>query len=247
MALPTDREQFKDYCLRRLGYPVIDINASEEQIQDRIDDALVYYQDYHYDATERVLYRHQITADDVTNRYITMPQSIIGVSDILPINSSGRSDGLFNLEYQIRLNDMYHMASTPLLPFYVVQLQLANLQQMFNGKQPIRYNRHVNKLHIDTSWGTRLNTGDYIVVDCHQIADPDTYTDVWADRWLARYATALIKRQWGQNLSKFNGTAMLGGVTLNGPELFSTAIAEQQKLEEEIRLNYEEPAHMQQG
>jgi len=164
MALPTDREQFKDYCLRRLGYPVIDINVSEEQIQDRIDDALVYYQDYHYDATERVLYRHQITADDVTNRYITMPQSIIGVSDILPINSTGSSNGLFNLEYQIRLNDMYHMASTPLLPFYIVQLQLANLQQMFNGKQPIRYNRHVNKLHIDTNWGSKLNTGDTLLL-----------------------------------------------------------------------------------
>ena len=247
MALPTDREQFKDYCLRRLGYPVIDINVSEEQIQDRIDDALVYYQDYHYDATERVLYRHQITADDVTNKYITMPQSIIGVSDILPINTSGRSSGLFNLEYQIRLNDMYHMASTPLLPFYIVQLQLANLQQMFNGKQPIRYNRHVNKLHIDTNWGSKLNTGDYIVVDCHQITDPDTYTDVYNDYFLKKYLTALLKMQWGMNLLKFEGMVMPGGVTFNGRQLFDDANEEITRLEEEARLNWEQPVDFMTG
>lgn len=242
MALPTNREQFKDYCLRRLGYPVIDINASEEQIQDRIDDALLYYQDYHYDATERALYRHQVTADDITNTYITLPQEIIGVSDILPLNTSGRSSGLFNLEYQIRLNDMYHMASTPLLPFYIVQLQLANLQQMFNGKQPIRYNRHVNKLHIDTNWSTKFSVGDYIVVDCHRIADPDTYPDVWADRWLARYATALIKKQWGQNLTKFEGLQLPGGVQFNGLKIFDDAAAEIQLLEDEMIMKYSLPA-----
>ena len=108
MALPTNREQFKNYCLRRLGYPVIDINASEEQIQDRIDDALLYYQDYHYDATERALYRHQVTADDITNTYITLPQEIIGVSDILPLNTSGRSNGLFNLCNSPRIDLFQH-------------------------------------------------------------------------------------------------------------------------------------------
>lgn len=241
MALPTNRIEFKNYCLKRLGSPVIDINVSEDQIEDRIDDALLYYQDYHYDATERVLYRHQVTDADKTNRYITMPQGIIGVSDLLPLNNTGRSSGLFNLEYQIRLNDLYHMASTPLLPFYVVQLQLANLQQMFNGKQPIRYNRHVNKLYVDMDWDTKVATGDYIVIDCHQIADPDTYPDVWADRWLARYATALIKRQWGQNLSKFDGLQLPGGVTFNGEKLFDDAAAEIQLLEDEMIMKYSLP------
>ena len=241
MALPTNREQFKNYCLRRLGYPVIDINASEEQIQDRIDDALLYYQDYHYDATERALYRHLVTEEDKTNRYITLPQEIIGVSDILPINSTGFSRGLFNLEYQIRLNDMYHMASTPLLPFYIVQLQLANLQEMFNGKQPIRYNRHVNKLHIDTNWSSKFAAGDYIIVDCHRIVDPDEYSDVWADRWLARYATALIKRQWGQNLTKFEGLQLPGGVTFNGLKIFDDAAAEIQLLEDEMIMKFSLP------
>ena len=96
-------------------------------------------------------------------------------------------------------------------------------------------------------WKTDITAGEHLIFEVYRELDPDTHTDMYDDLYLKRYATTLIKRQWGQNLSKFSGTAMLGGVTLNGPELFSTAIAEQQRLEEEIRSNYEEPAHMQQG
>ena len=197
MAVPTTREQFKDYCLRRLGYPVIDINVSTEQIDDRIDDSLLYYHDYHFDGSERILLKHQVTQQNMDDSYIQMGQDIIGVSDLLPLNSSSSSSSLFNLNYQIHLNDMYYTQATPLLPYYMVKMQLANLHKMFVGEQSLRYNRHVNKLHIDMDWGSRLSVGDYIVIDCYRIADPEVYSDVWNDRWLQRYATAQIKRQWG--------------------------------------------------
>ena len=241
MAKPTTRELFKDYCLRRLGYPVIDINVSEEQIQDRIDDALLYYQDYHFDGTERVYYKHVVTTDDVTNSYLPMPQEIIGVSDILPINSNSSSSSLFNLEYQIHLNDAYYMSATQLQSYYMTMLQISNLQEMFNGKQPIRYNRHINKLHIDMNCGTKITTNDYIIVDCHRIVDPDVYTDVWADRWLSRYTTALIKKQWGSNLTKFEGLQLPGGATFNGIKIFDDASAEVQTLEDEMISTYSLP------
>ena len=121
------------------------------------------------------------------------------------------------------------------------------LDHILVGEKPMRFNHLSNRLFIDMDWGTDITAGEYLIMEVYRKLNPDDNTDMYDDIYLKRYTTALIKRQWGQNLSKFNGTAMLGGVTLNGPELFSTAIAEQQKLEEEIRLNYEEPAHMQQG
>jgi len=111
----------------------------------------------------------------------------------------------------------------------------------------MRFNHLSNRLFIDMDWSRDITAGEYLIIEVFRKLDPDTHTDMYDDIYLKRYTTALIKKQWGQNLSKFSGTAMLGGVTLNGPELFSTAIQEQRQLEDEIRLNYEEPPHMQQG
>jgi len=243
VAVPTTREQFKDYCLRRLGYPVVDINVSKEQIEDRIDDALLYYHDYHFDGSERVLLKHQVTQENINNSYIQMDQSIIGVVDLLPLNSSSSSSSLFNLNYQIHLNDMYHAQATPLLPYYMVKMHIANMQKMFVGEQNLRYNRHVNKLHIDMDWGSRLSSGDYIVIDCYKLTDPDVYTDVWNDRWLQRYATAQIKRQWGQNLIKFEGMQLPGGVQFNGQKIHDDAVEEINRLEEEMIISYSLPVN----
>lgn len=241
MAIPSTREQFKDYCLRRLGAPVIDINVDDEQVEDRIDEALQYYQDYHFDGSERILYRHQVTAEDITNRYITIPQSIIAINTILDINSSTSVSSMFNVRYQMHLNDLWDISSSSYLYYHMALTHIASLQEIFEGKKPIRYNRHVNKLHIDMDWSHDISAGQYIIVDCYSVTDPNIYGDVWGDRWLSRYASALIKRQWGQNLTKFEGLQLPGGVQFNGIKILDDAQAEIDKLEQEMITSYSLP------
>jgi hypothetical protein len=154
---------------------------------------------------------------------------------------------MFDVRYQLRLNDLYDFSSTSIVHYQMTMQHLDFLDHVLVGEKPMRFNHLSNRLYIDQDWATDITAGEYMIMEVYRRLDPATYTDMYDDIYLKRYTTALIKRQWGQNLSKFNGTAMLGGVTLNGPELFSTAIAEQQRLEEEIRSNYEEPAHFQQG
>ena len=241
MAVPSTREEFKAYCLRRLGDPVIDINVDDEQVEDRIDEALAYYQDYHFDGTERVLVKHVVTASDKTNGYITLANSIIGVNSILDIGQAAQSSNLFNIRYQIHLNDLFDLSASSYVPYVTAMTHVSFLEELFVGKKPIRYNRHVNKLHIDMDWVNDIATGEYIVIDCYRIADPNTYSDVWGDRWLARYATALIKQQWGSNLSKFENIQLPGGITFNGVKILDDAQAEIAKLEEEMIISYSLP------
>tara|TARA_Y100000593_G_C4286068_1_gene325536 strand:- start:97 stop:840 length:744 start_codon:yes stop_codon:yes gene_type:complete len=241
MAVPTTRSAFKSYCLRRLGEPVIDINVDDEQVEDRIDDALKYYQDYHFDGTERVLVKHVVTSSDKTNGYITLSDSVIGVNRILDIGQAAQSSNLFNIRYQLHLNDLFDLSAASFVPYVAAMRHVENLEEIFVGKKPIRYNRHVNKLHIDMDWTGDINTGEYIIVDAYQIVDPSTYTEVWSDRWLAKYATALIKKQWGSNITKFEGMQLPGGLTFNGLKIYDDAESEIQKLEEEMIINYSLP------
>ena len=268
MATPTTKATFKEYCLRSLGKPVIDINVDEDQIDDRIDEAVQYFAQYHVDGVERMYLKYLVTADDITrmttdasesvtdnsvtttwkraDNFLVVPSSVISVVNVFPL--SDRSNlNMFDVKYQLRLNDLYDFSSTSIVHYEMTMRHLDFLDHILVGEKPMRFNHLSNRLFIDMDWKTDITAGEYLIMEVYRKLDPDTFTDVYDDIYLKRYATALIKRQWGQNLSKFNGTAMLGGVTLNGPELFSTAIQEQQKLEEEIRLNYEEPAHMQQG
>jgi hypothetical protein len=241
MAAPTTRDQFKEYCLRRLGKPVIEINVDEDQVEDRIDDALRYYWDYHFDGTERQYYKHQVTADDVTNKYITLPDNIIGAVSVFSIGDpSVRSDDLFNIRYQIALNDLYTLTSVSLVPYYTTFMHLGLIQELLVGKQPIRFNRHRNKCYIDMDWNT-VNLGEYLLIDAYEIVDPATYTDVWKDQWLMRYSTALIKRQWGSNLTKFIGLNLPGNVQFNGEKIYDDAVAEIDKLETEMINSYSLP------
>lgn len=241
MAKPTTREEFKQHCLRRLGDGAIDINVTDEQLEDRIDEALLYYQDYHFDGTERILYKHQITETDVTNRYITLPQDIIGVANMLDIGQAVQSSNLFNIRYQIHLNDLFDLSASSYVPYVTAMTHVRNLEELFVGKKPIRYNRHVNKLHVDMDWEHDVRPGEYLILEAYRITDPDNYSDVWADRWLAQYATALIKRQWGNNLSKYEGMQLPGGLTFNGQRILDEAREEIAKLEEEMITSYSLP------
>lgn len=241
MATPTTRKEFTEYCLRRLGKPVIDINVDGDQVEDRIDEALKYYWDYHFDGTEKMYYKYKLTAEDITNKYITLPQNIIGAVSIFPVGQSLSSNNLFNIRYQIALNDLYDLTATTMVPYYMAMQHIQFLEQMLVGQQPIRYNRHTNKLYIDMSWD-RVNVDDYLIVEAYQIVDPSEYADVWSDRWLARYATALIKRQWGDNITKYDGVPLPGGLKFNGTKIRDDAQTEIDKLEEEMINSYSIPA-----
>jgi len=241
MAIPSSRQEFKDYVLRSLGRPVIEINVDDDQVEDRIDQALKYYGDYHFDATERTYYKHQVTDADKVNKYITLPENIIGAVSIFSIGDpSVRADDLFNIRYQIALNDLYTLTSVSLVPYYMVMQHLATIQELLVGRQPIRFTRHRNRLMVDMDWAT-LSTGEYLLVEAYEVIDPEVYTDVWGDRWLALYTEQLIKRQWGTNLKKYDGMQMPGGITFNGQKIYDEADADIKRMEEEMIMNYSLP------
>jgi hypothetical protein len=241
MATVTTREGLKEYCLRRLGAPVIEINVEENQIEDRIDDAFQFYREYHYDAVEMVYLKHQFTSTDITNQYISVPDTVVGVSRVLPF--SNRSDGtnMFSIRYQILLNDLYSLMSTNIIYFYQVKQELELINQILVGVKPIRFNRHMNRLHIDMDWSSDAVPGDYIIVECYRILDPETYRDVYNDMFLKRYCTALIKRQWGENLKKFNGVQLPGGVSINADQIYQDALTEITQIEAEMQSRFELP------
>ena len=268
MAVPSTKATFKEYCLRALGKPVIDINVDDDQVDDRIDEAIQYFAQYHVDGVERMYLKYLVTADDITrmttdtsesvtdnsvtttykraDNFLVVPSSVISVVNVFPLSDRANLN-MFDVRYQLRLNDLYDFSSTSIVHYEMTMRHLDFLDHILVGEKPMRFNHLSNRLFIDMDWGTDITAGEYLIIEVFRKLDPDTYTDIYDDIYLKRYTTALIKKQWGQNLSKFSGTAMLGGVTLNGPELFSTAIQAQRQLEDEIRLNYEEPPHMQQG
>jgi hypothetical protein len=241
MANPTTRQEFKEYCLRKLGKPVIEINVDDDQIEDRIDEALKYYWDYHFDGSEKEYYKHQIVTDDITNKYIILPENIIGAVSIFPIGDpSIRADDIFNIRYQIALNDLYTLTSVSLVPYYMAMQHLATVSDLLIGQQPIRYSRNKNKLFIDMDWN-KVKVGEFLIVEAYSIVDPAIYIDVWKDRWLSRYATALIKKQWGNNLKKFTGLQLPGGVGFSGQQIYDEAEEEIEKMEQEMIMNYSLP------
>ncbi|MBT3544672.1 MAG: hypothetical protein HN488_04930 [Saprospiraceae bacterium] len=248
MAKPNSRSTFIDYCLRALGAPVIEINVDEDQIDDRVEEALQFYQEYHSDAMEKVFLKHQITADDITNGYIPINDLITNVMRVFPFTDT-TTNPLFDVKYQMRLNDVWSLGYMGSLAEYEMAQQYLSMLDMIldNGDKHVDFNRHRNTLRIDMDWSNEVAVGDYIVVECYRILDPETYTDVYNDYYLKKYATALIKRQWGINLSKFEGMVMPGGVTFNGRQMFDDATAELEKLEEEVRLNWELPVDFYTG
>lgn len=241
MAIPTTKAEFKAYCLRKLGAPVIEINVDDDQVDDRVDEALRYYWDYHFDGSEKIYYKHQVTEQDRQNKYITLPENVIGAVSVFSLGDPMvRSDDLFNIRYQIALNDLYTLTSVSMIPYYMVMEHLSLITEMLVGKHPIRYSRHKDRLYVDMDWNTVKN-GEYLLVEAYEVVDPDVYTDAWNDRWLQNYATALIKRQWGANLTKFTGMSLPGGVQFNGEKIYNDAVDEIAKMEQEMISSYSLP------
>ena len=265
MAVPNTKSTFKEYCLRSLGKPVIEINVDDDQVDDRIDEALQYFAQYHYDGVERVYLKHAITqaeidraatntsetaTDKVDNTitaawtegkgFLPVPDSVMSVVKIFDFTDKNTTN-MFDVRYQLRLNDLYDFSSESIIHYEMTRQHLDYLDHILVGEKPIRFNQHQNRLYIDMDWTNDLAVGEFLIIEAYRKLNPDTYTDIYDDIYLKRYATALIKRQWGANLSKFEGVQMLGGVTLNGAKLFEEAQADIEKLEEQIQLAYELP------
>ena len=309
--------------MRRLGFPVIEINVDDDQVEDRIDDALQYFQEYHFDGVERLYLTHKVTTaelkftglstpsfennemlvgntsgatcilytisgttaritnvkgaftagetvtgstsgfsraiastsfytpGDIQNGYLPLPDSVIGVIRVLPVNgpSSGMNNrnNMFDLIYQFRLNDMYNLLSADMVYYTQVQQHLSMLDMLLVGDRSFKYNRKMDKMYIDMNWEEVLNPDDFIVIECYRILDPSTYTQVYDDMFLKRYATALIKRQWGENMKKFGGIQLPGGVILNGREIYEEAVEEITTIENEMQLKSELPVDFMVG
>jgi hypothetical protein len=248
MATITTREEFKQYCLRRLGAPVIDINVDDDQVEDRIDDALQYWQDYHFDGMQKVYYIHKLTQEDINNKFLSLSNitdtsnnatTVLGVTRIFPVQDSQSSINMFDLRYQLRLNELYDFTSASYINFTMTQQHLRSLELMFTGEVPIRFQRATEKLYIDWAWGaSEAPVGTTVIAECYTSINPDFYGKVWNDRWLKEYSTALIKRTWGNNMKKFGGLQLPGGVTLNGKETYDEAVEEIQALELDMEKNY---------
>lgn len=305
MAKPTTRTQFKDYCLKKLGHPVIQINVDDDQVEDRIDDALSYWHDYHFDGCKQIYMKHKIQQADIDRGWIYCPDSVLFVTGVMPIDQSNSSINMFDLRYQLRLHDLYDFTSVSYVSYEITMQHIRTLNLLFSGTPLFRFNRHQNKLFLDIDWTRDVRPGEYVVINAYRRLDPDNQqmrgtvstvagsntvigtssafdedmlngdeisiggetrrildissptvmnvspemvstdsgltiiksgvTDVWNDRFLKRYATAMIKLQWGNNLSKFAGIQMPGGVTLDGVRIASEAQAEIDKMEEEMQ------------
>ena len=305
MAAPVTRTEFKDYCLRRLGFPVIQINVDDDQVDDRIDDALQFFHDYHFDGVEKIYMKHRITQDDIDRKFIYCPDPVIFVTKIFPFDDSNSSINMFDLRYQLRLHDLYDFTSVSYVSYEITMQHITTLNMLFSGYPQHRFNRHQNKIFLDIDWSRDATLGEYVVIECYRKLAPDTViltgtvtatntsnvmtgtgttfdqqilegdiitvggqdvqvnriisptqaylttnlttsvttatatktgvSDVWDDRFLKQYATALIKYQWGTNLSKFAGVQMPGGVTLDGPRIMAEAQVEIDKIETEMQ------------
>jgi hypothetical protein len=269
MAQPTTRAEFTEWCLRKLGKPVIEINVDDDQVEDRLDESLSYYWDYHFDGAERIYLSYGINEDDIDNKYVTIPDNIIGVVNIFdmgrgpttgnggmyPVGGGGipgmggmRGGAMmYPTPYQASQGDgmvghSYGYNGNHMTDWYLMKQSQALMQQMLVGLKPFRYNRHVNKLHIDTNW-SNVGVGNFICAECYRAVDPEIYRDVWKDRWLQNYTTAKIKYQWGSNLTKFNGMQLPGGVQFNGEQILGDAAAEIAKLEEDMIETYSLPSY----
>ena len=241
MAKPTTRALLQDYCLRNLGAPVIEINVDEDQVEDRTDDALQFYQEFNSDGIIREYLKHEITATDITNSYITVADSVTSVVRMLKINASSGSS-LFDMGYHMRMNDIFMLQGlgTQLQTYEQAQQKLSLVDHRLNSEEHIRFSRHMNRVHMDEGFGG-LIAGEFIVLEVYSIIDPGTFADVYNDLYLKKYLTALIKRQWGSNMMKFDGFQLPGGITMNGRQMFEDAVEEIAGLEEECRLIWAMP------
>jgi hypothetical protein len=249
MSKPNSRQELKDYAFRRLGSPVVDINVDDSQVEDAIDDALQLFAEYHFDGVETKFIRHQVTQTDIDNGYIDMnaiDENIISVVRMFQFNN--HSTNLFDVSYQLALNDFFGTFTPGTLTNYSITKQhLEMIQDILDPEKRIRFSRVTNRLYGDFDWSEDLTAGDFLVIEAYSILDPETYPEIYNDRLLKLYVTALIKKVWGTNLSKFTGMQLPGGVEFNGERILDEAREEIERLEEELQDKYELPPDMMVG
>jgi hypothetical protein len=268
MATPTDRATLKDYCLRKLGFPVIDINVDDDQVDDRIDDALQMYAQFHYDSVHADYLAIKMTDDMLANGsnvtsaqnsngsianstygWVPLPDNVVGVSRMFPLTGevihgggSSANFNIFDLNYQLRLNELYEFTNSSYQYYWIARTHLRMLEMLLIGQNPIRFNKHMNRLYIDMHWNApEVGANSFILIECTRVLDPAEFPKVMNDKWLKSYATQLIKRQWGENMKKYGNYTLPGGMVINGQGIYEEAIAEILRLENELRDTYEEP------
>jgi hypothetical protein len=247
MAQPSSRTELKDYALRKLGFPVIDINVDDDQLEDRIDDALQLFHQYHYGGTERTWLAHQLTAGDITNKYITLSDNIIGVSKVFPYTGASQSStssagfNIFDINYQLRLNDFYNLTASSYTYYVIAREHLSMLDMIITGEYPYTFNKNTHKLSLQIELAKRFLPGNYMVFECLRIVDPDVYGSVFNEIWVKEYTAQLFKRQWGENLKKYGNYVLPGGLIIQGDKIWEEASTEIEKLELKLRDTYEEP------
>lgn len=243
----TSKQQLIDYTLRKLGEPVVNVNVTEEQLSDRLEEALEKFREFHFNGMQRLYISHQLTATDVQNKYITIPDNIIHIARVFPYvegSATGTSpgdSGLFSVQYQIRLGDLWNINSGNMTYYTSVMQNLALLDQTFNGLPMMRHTQVVDKLYLDAKWGSVLDEGRYIAFEAFVTTNPEEYRKIYDQIWLKEYFAALVKQQWGTNIKKFNGVMLIGGVSIDGQALYEEGTQEVERLEEELREVYEEP------
>jgi hypothetical protein len=246
MASPSSRATLADFCLRRLGAPVLEINVDPDQIEDCIDDCIQLFQEYHSDGTYRTFLQHLITEEDVINTYVPISSGVHYIKQILPYNTSSLSAGagMFSVKYQIAMSDLGNGgAFFGDLQYYEQLGQYLNTMDMILTGVPItEYQRIGNRLHIFGEWwDNELDVGDYIVYEAYITFDPDDHVSLYNNIFIKNYTTALIKQRWGQNMSKFDNMTLPGGVVINGSKIMAEADQAIETLEQKLRIEYETP------
>ena len=265
MTQPSSRQALIDYSLRKLGYPVIEINVDDDQIDDLVDDAIQYFNERHYDGIEKVFLKHKLSQNELdsirtgvttttatstvgittlsyteTNNFIKLPDHVIGVNNVFKIDSSTISSGLFNIKYQLFLNDLYYYGALDILNYAMTKTYLEDLSRIITPDIQIRFNKKNHRLYLDIDW-SQMGADNYLILDCYRMVNPADASSVYNDWWLKKYLTALIKRQWGQNMIKFQGVLLPGGIQLNGRQLFDDAVKEIEEAENQLKTEYELP------
>ena len=275
MAKPSTRQGLIDYCFRKLGAPVLEVNVDDDQVDDLLDDTIQYFQERNYEGVERMYLKYKITQDDIdrgkasgtsgvgivtttgtstnisglgtitsnfyeTSNFIQVPDSVIGVEKIFKFDTSSISGGMFSIKYQLFLNDLYYFNSVELLQFAMTKTYLEDIDFLLTTEKQIRFNQRQDRLYLDIDWGSQ-SADTFIVIDCFRALDPDTFTQVYNDPFVKLYLTALIKRQWGQNLIKFRGVKLPGGIEMNGREIYDDATRDLDALKQRMATEYETP------
>jgi len=272
MAKPESRGQLINFGLRKLGYPVLEINLDTDQIHDALDDTIQLYNERHYNGIERMYLKYKITQDDIdrgsakdtngvgivtttgistsnvtvtnnfyeTSNFLSMPDHVIGVNKIFKFDTSSISGGMFSIKYQLFLNDLYYFNSVNLLQYSMTKRYLEDIDFLLTTDKQIRFNKRQDRLYLDIDWGAQ-SADTFIVIDCYRALDPDSFTQIYNDPFVKLYLTTLIKRQWGQNLIKFQGVKLPGGLELNGRQIYDDAEREMEVIRERIAREYEMP------